>query len=88
MDQMQLTGQSNRICSSKYGVNYSKENAGKWATLFIAPFNNKVHPSMLFKGWVPVTSWESISSQPQKASKIFLFMKNQFPILFFFRTTK
>ena len=36
---------------------------------------------MLFKDWMPVTSWESaLSSQPQKALKVFVFMKKQFPI--------
>jgi hypothetical protein len=38
---------------------------------------------MLFKDWIPVTSWESaLSSQPQKALNIFVFMKKQFPTSF------
>ena len=53
------------------------------------PFNNKVHPSMLFKDWIPVTSWESaLSSQPQEALKIFVFVKKEFPISFLLSNNK
>jgi hypothetical protein len=44
---------------------------------------------MLFKDWIPVTSWESaLSSQPQKALNIFVFMKKQFPISFLLSNNK
>lgn len=75
---MQLTGKA--IVVVVQNLEFAgKEKGPRWSL----HFNNKEHPSMLLKDWMPVTSWESaLSSQPQKALKKFPFIEKQFRILF------